>query len=44
MTVDRSWLPEHVDVLVVGGGMAGLAARATLAALAASPEARQGSA
>jgi NADPH-dependent 2,4-dienoyl-CoA reductase/sulfur reductase-like enzyme len=26
MTVDRTWLPERVDVLVVGGGMAGLAA------------------
>lgn len=31
MAIDQTWLPDQVDVLVVGGGMAGLAA-ATVAA------------
>ena len=29
MTTDQSRLPDRIDVLVVGGGMAGLAARSS---------------
>jgi thioredoxin reductase len=50
MTTDQSRLPDRIDVLVVGGGMAGLAAafntdrRAAASALAALASKPQGTA